>query len=142
MIAMQLNELELEELWVEDKPSHRVKVNMPLAGMPGTETIGVVYIELEPGDVAETHVHDVDEILILLAGKGEVTVANESGVFSSGGLVWVPKDVSHGFRNIGSDTLRAIGIFDGAKIVTEFESVLMPIGTKILTDESVSAEAD
>ncbi len=142
MIAMQLKELELEQFWVEDKPSHRVNLNMPLAGIPETESIGVIYVEQEPGDVAEMHTHDVDEILILLEGTSEVTVGDESSVFSAGGLVWIPKDVWHGFRNVGEDTLRAVGIFDGAKVVSEFESVLMPIGSKILSDETVSAEAD
>jgi quercetin dioxygenase-like cupin family protein len=142
MIAMQLTELELEEMWVEGKPSHRVKVQMPLAEVPDTESIGVIYVELEPGDVAETHTHDVDEILILLAGKSEVSVDNESHLLSSGGMVFIPKDVSHGFRNVGSETLRAVGIFDGAKVVSEFDSVIMPIGTKILTDETVAAEAN
>jgi quercetin dioxygenase-like cupin family protein len=122
MIAMQLKELELEEFVLENQPSLRVKATLPLADTPGTESLGVVYFEIDPGEALMIHTDSRDEIVALLSGAGLARVGDKTGHLSSGGMVFIPADVPHGFRNTGRETLRAVGVFAGA----DFESEVMP----------------
>jgi quercetin dioxygenase-like cupin family protein len=140
MIAMQLNELNLMDGWQEHDPALRWKVQFPLMGMPGTASLGSVYFELEPGQVLPSHTDSRDEIVILLSGSGEGTVGNETSHLSAGGMVFIPAMEPHGFRNTGSETVRAIGIFAGAAVVSTFEHEVMPMGIRVFDATAVPSE--
>lgn len=49
MIAERIDQLELLEVWYENDPTMRLKVNFPLFLGRGTKSTAVVYFELEPG---------------------------------------------------------------------------------------------
>lgn len=122
MIALHLTEVELEAFSLEGDPSMRVKATTPLAGTPGTEALGLVYFEIDPGEALMIHADSRDELVALLSGTGLARVGNSAGHVSTGGIVFIPADVPHGLRNTGSETLRAVGVFAGA----DFESEVMP----------------
>ncbi len=131
MIAMRLDDLELMEAWQERDPSLRWNVVFPLMETPGTESLGVVYFELEAGEALATHTDSRDEIVVLLSGSGEGTVGDESAPLSAGGLIFIPAMASHGFRNTGPATVRAVGIFAGATVTSTFEEPVMPVGERV-----------
>lgn len=139
MIAMQLPELTLLESWQDENRAARTRVTFPLVGVPGTEALGVVYFEIEPGNVLATHTDSQDEILVLLRGTGEGTVGAETGHLRAGAMVFIPAMVPHGFRNTGTETLRAVGIFAGADVVSRFEHPLQPIGLSVLEHHALAA---
>ena len=65
MIAEKIDELELMEVWYEDDPTMRVKVNFPFFLGTGTKNTAVVYFEIEPGYRLATHTDSAEEILLV-----------------------------------------------------------------------------
>jgi hypothetical protein len=54
-------------------------------------------------------------------------------------MVFIPSMVPHGFRNTGSDTVRAIGIFAGTHVVSEFDREVSPMGIRIFDSTQIAA---
>ena len=127
MITVDLNKLNLTEFVAKKNPGQRCKATFPMLGANGTQNSATVYIELDPGEELGTHTDSAEEILLILEGKVDATVGNESGEASKGNLVLVPKMVPHNFRNIGKEKAKVIGFFGGANnIVATFENVWSP----------------
>lgn len=59
----------------------------------------------DPGLGAPTHVHAVEEVLDVLAGRAEIWLEDEKSVVEAGQSVLVPAGARHGFRNVGTGTL-------------------------------------
>ena len=113
MITVQLDELELEESWLEHDPPKGWRATVPLSGVPEITSLGTVYFELEPGETLVTHFDREDEIVVLLSGSGQAKVGDETTSVDRHGFVFIPAMLSHGFTNTGSETLRAFGVFAG-----------------------------
>lgn len=141
MIAKQLSELDLMEAWQEESAMH-CRVTFPLLGVPGTESLGSVYFEIDPGDELAAHTDSQDEIVVLLSGSGEGRIGDETAEVSAGGMVFIPAMAPHGFRNTGSETIRALGIFAGSNVVSTFEHELQPMGTRVVDQSQLLAGVD
>lgn len=141
MIARDLTTMELMEAWHEERAASRWKVQFPLLGERGTESLGTVYFEIEPGDELASHMDSHDEIVVVLAGSGEGYVGDESATVSSGGVVFIPAMAPHGFRNTGSETLKALGVFAGANLVSEFKYEIKPLGLRVVDFEQLQTPA-
>lgn len=139
MIAFQLTDLELLESWQDEDPHARARATFPLVGVRETESLGVVYFEVEPGKSLAMHTDSKDEIVVLLSGKAEATVGDETGELRAGALAFIPAMVPHGFRNTGDETLRVAGIFAGSDVVSEFEHALQPMGATVLEHQALAA---
>jgi quercetin dioxygenase-like cupin family protein len=132
MFAIQCDELELLEAWSDVDPELRGRFDFPISVETGAASTSVVYFEVAPGDHCGRHQHSAEEILLILDGDAEAEVGDERGRARRGGLVLVPAMVTHDVRNIGSGTLRVVGFFSSAAVVTEIEERLEPMGTKML----------
>jgi len=139
VIALQLTALELLESWQDEDPAARVRATFPLVGVRETESLGVVYFEVEPGNALATHTDSKDEIVVLLSGTAEATVGDETGELRAGALAFIPAMVPHGFRNTGSETLRVAGIFAGSDVISEFAYPLQPMGIAVLEHQALAA---
>jgi mannose-6-phosphate isomerase-like protein (cupin superfamily) len=129
----------LFDAWQDEDDRLRWRVQFPLMGAPGTESLGSVYFEIEPGNALASHTDSRDEVVVLLSGSGEGTVGDETGQVNTGGMVFIPAMVPHGFRNTGNETLRALGIFAGAAVVSRFEHIVHPMGIKVFGEQPVAA---
>ena len=132
MFAIQCDELELLEAWSDADSELRGRFDFPISVETGASSTSVVYFEVEPGEHCGRHKHSAEEVLLILEGNAEAEVGDERGRASRGGLVLVPAMVAHDVRNIGSETLRVVGFFSSAAVVTEVEERLEPMGTKML----------
>jgi quercetin dioxygenase-like cupin family protein len=132
MITFQTGELEIGDFWHEEEPLARGRGGFPLAGVPGTESMGLVYFEIEPGNSLGLHTDSQDEIVVLLSGAATGTVGDETGELSTGAVVFIPAMVPHGFKNTGSDVLRCVGIFPDSNVVSTFEYALQPFGSRVV----------
>jgi quercetin dioxygenase-like cupin family protein len=132
VIAMQLNQVPSAEFWHDEKPRERGKGGFPLVAIPGTESVGVVYFEIEPGNSLGMHTDSPDEVIVVLTGTACATIGEETGELSAGGLAFIPGMVPHGFENVGDETLRCVGIFPDSNVVSTFDYVLQPFGTRVL----------
>jgi quercetin dioxygenase-like cupin family protein len=140
VIAEKINELELMEVWYEDDPTMRVKVNFPFFLGTGTKNTAVVYFEIEPGHRLGTHTDSAEEILLVLEGGAEVSLGDEEGRLSAGEMALVPAMVPHGLRNVGDERVRVAGFFSSNVVVSTFDQPMMPFGQRVVGTPPVLAE--
>ena len=142
MIAERIDELELMEVWYEDDPTMRLKVNFPFFLGTGTKSTAVVYFEIEPGCRLGTHTDSAEEILLVLEGTAEVSLGEEQGRLSAGEMALVPAMEPHGLRNAGEDTVRVAGFFSSNVVVSTFDQPMMPFGQRVVGTPPVLEEEE
>lgn len=77
----------------------------------------------EPGYATEVHSHPYVETLFVLEGEAEVWLVGEEEAatrLSSGDCVAMPPGRAHGFRVVGNETLRTLGIHASAERIADF----------------------
>jgi mannose-6-phosphate isomerase-like protein (cupin superfamily) len=62
----------------------------------------------EPGQGAPTHLHAVEEVLLVQGGRADVWIDDTHATLTSGQLVIVPAGRKHGFSNSGTATLHIL----------------------------------
>jgi quercetin dioxygenase-like cupin family protein len=142
VIAETIEDLELMEVWYETDPTMRLKVNFPVFLGTGSKNTAVVYFEIEPGYRLGTHTDSVEEILLILEGQVEVSLAEEEGQLSAGQMAVVPAMVPHGMRNVGEERVRVAGFFSSNVIVSTFDKPVMPFSQRVLGTPPVLAEEE
>jgi quercetin dioxygenase-like cupin family protein len=140
MLAERIDQLELLEVWYENDPTMRLKVNFPFFLGTGTKSTAVVYFEIEPGYRLGTHTDSAEEILLVLEGMAEVSLGNEQGRLSVGEMALVPAMVPHGLRNVGEETLRVVGFFSSNVVVSTFDQPMMPFNQRAVGTPPVLEE--
>ena len=140
MIAERIEELELLEVWYENDPTMRLKVNFPFFLGTGTRSTAVVYFEIEPGYRLGTHTDSAEEIILILEGEAEVSLGDEQGRLSAGEMALVPAMVPHGLRNAGGETVRVAGFFSSNVVVSTFDQPMMPFGQRVVGTPPVLEE--
>ena len=134
MLTFDTGTLELMEVWLDSDPEHtRLRVTFPINKWAGARDTAVVYFEIEPGNRLASHTDSAEEILYLISGQAEAQVGDERGRLAAGDLAVIPAMVPHGLVNTGEETLKVVGFFSEAEIVSSFEEPIQPIGAAILT---------
>ena len=141
MQAVQIEELELFEGWSQSDAGMRVRAGFPISSGTGTKSTTVVYFELEPGEHLGSHTDSAEEILLIVAGKGEATIGEEQAVVQAGTLAVVPALVPHSVKNIGEEKLRVIGFFSSSTVLSVFDEPMEPFATRYFTTPMIEEEA-
>ncbi len=71
----------------------------------------LVVMSVEPGDDVGEETHDVDQILVFVAGEGQSVLNGERGTVRPGTLVSVPAGTLHNFVNTGQEPLKLYTIY-------------------------------
>ena len=140
MIAERIEELELVEVWYENDPTMRLKVNFPFFLGTGTKSTAVVYFEIEPRHRLGTHTDSAEEILLILQGEAEVSLGDERGRLSAGEMALVPAMVPHALRNVGDETVRVAGFFSSNVVVSTCDQPMMPFDQRVVGSPPVLEE--
>lgn len=82
-----------------------VLTRMCASAVTGTTQLTIFEQWCDPGLGAPTHLHAVEEVLSVLAGKAEVWIGSEKTQLVTGQSVVIPAGRKHGFRNAGNETL-------------------------------------
>jgi quercetin dioxygenase-like cupin family protein len=141
MFAIQLADRDLAEITSETDETRQMRVDFPISSTAGAASTAVVYFELEPGEHTGMHTDSAEEIVLVLSGRAEAIVGDERGELSAGGLGLVPALVPHDVRNIGDETVRVVGFFSSATVVSVFDDALMPAGTRVVGTPLPEADA-
>ena len=131
MLTVKTTELDLLETTI-DSLGHRVRVAFPINKYAGAADSGVVYFEIEPGDLLATHTDSAEEILYVVAGEAEAHVGDERGRLSAGDLAVIPEMVPHGLANVGDEPVKVVGFFCRPEIISTFDEPVQPIGQAVL----------
>lgn len=131
VITAKPNELELLKFWQESDPATGIRINFPVDAQTGAASSAAVYFEVESEQHIGRHTHSAEEILFVLEGEAEAVVGDERGRLSKEEMAVVPANVPHDLYNVGEATLRVVGFFSSAAVVTIFEDALAPLDTKV-----------
>jgi quercetin dioxygenase-like cupin family protein len=145
MLAVQLADRDLAEVWSETDETRRIRFDFPVSSLDGAASTAVVYFELEPGEHTGLHTDSAEEIVLVLSGTAEATVGDERGVLRAGALGLVPALVPHDVRNVGEETVRVVGFFSSGSVVSVFDDPMLPAGVSVVgtprPDEAALATA-
>jgi quercetin dioxygenase-like cupin family protein len=128
MYVIRISELPVMAFGYENDLTARVKGHFPFSAATGNKNTAVVYFEVEPGHRLATHTDSAEEILLFLSGMAEVAVGDEQGRVSAGDMALVPAMVPHSVRNVGDETVRAVGFFSSNTVMSTFDQPLVPLG--------------
>src|SRR3954451_17155088 len=132
MLALQLAERDLVDIWSETDATRQMRVDFPISSVAGAASTAVVYFELEPGDHVGMHTDSAEEIVLILSGTAEAIVGDERGELTTGGIGLVPALVPHDVRNIGEETVHGVGFFSSSPVVSVFDDPLMPADRRVV----------
>jgi quercetin dioxygenase-like cupin family protein len=133
MLTVKTSELELMQGWFDSDPEHtRVRVTFPINKWAGSADSAAVYFEIEPGNRLAEHTDSAEEILYVVAGEAEAQVGHERGRLSAGDLAVIPAMVPHAVANVGSDTVKVVGVFSQSEIISTFNEPVQPFGAAVL----------
>jgi mannose-6-phosphate isomerase-like protein (cupin superfamily) len=71
----------------------------------------LVIMSIEPGDDIGEETHDVDQVLVFVAGQGEAVVDGERSAVATNSLVVVPAGARHNFINTGTEPLKLFTVY-------------------------------
>ena len=130
MFTVQLDDVELEESWIEDQADARWRTATVHGPGTGAGASGSSLLEVPAGCLLARHTDSAEELIVVLAGDGEVTVGEETGRVAAGGVALVPKDVPHQVRCAGEDALRFVAVYADIDVVTRYEFDVQPSGER------------
>jgi quercetin dioxygenase-like cupin family protein len=135
MKSIDLEGLDLMEVWSKPDPDSRVRFTFPISGQTGATRSSVAYAELPVGGSIPYHVDSANEVLLVLDGTVEIDVAGETELVPSGRLVQIPRETKHRVTNPGQRRARLVHFFDEAADVVVFDDPLMPLDRSVLGGE-------
>ena len=132
MLTVNTRKLELVEGWFKDPKQMRVQVAFPINKWAGSRDSAVVYFEVKPGDRLATHTDSAEEILYIVAGEAEAEVGDARARVGAGDLAVIPAMVPHGLVNVGDETVRVVGFFSEAEVISTFAEPIQPFGASVM----------
>jgi quercetin dioxygenase-like cupin family protein len=109
-----------------------IRVAFPFHSATGTTSTAAVLFELDPGDELAMHTDSAEEVLLVLEGEAQGQIGERAVPLEAGRVAIIPAMTPHSVLNTGEDTLRVIGIFPAATVVSTFERPLEPDGPQVL----------
>ncbi|MFS0577243.1 cupin domain-containing protein [Sporosarcina sp. 179-K 3D1 HS] len=141
MESINVNEIALVPSWHEGRPEAKWASCLPFTPMfptwSGIETknSSIVYFEIEAGNQLGEHSDSVEELLLVLDGDIEVTIAEETAQAPKGTIIVIPAMVPHKVRNMGGSTAKCIGFFPTKDVGNVFTDTVQPFGLSVFPPE-------
>ena len=133
MLTVKTTELELTQGWFDSDPEHmRVRVAFPINKWAGSRDSAVVYFEVKAGDRLARHTDSAEEILYVVAGVAEAEVGDQRLRLAAGDLAVIPAMVPHGLINVGGETVKIVGFFSEAEVISTFKEPVQPFGAAVV----------
>lgn len=82
-----------------------VATRMLVSAVSGSAQLCIFEQYCEAGLGAPTHLHAVEEVLTVVAGRAEIWVGDERMMVGAGHSVLIPAGKKHGFRNVAEEGL-------------------------------------
>jgi quercetin dioxygenase-like cupin family protein len=87
-------------------------------GAEGLTQLSLWRQSIDPGGATPPHAHDCDEVVLCLAGRGEVHIDGAVHGFCAGSTVVLPRGPVHQLLNVGSEPMEVLGIFGATPVMT------------------------
>lgn len=76
-----------------------------------TERTQLVLMCVQPGDDIGFETHDLDQVLVFVAGQAETLLGGHQGAVGAGDVVVVPAGTAHNFINSGDEPLKLYTVY-------------------------------
>jgi quercetin dioxygenase-like cupin family protein len=84
----------------------------------GLQQLSVWRQTLAPGAATPPHRHDCDEVVLCLAGRGEVHTEGTVQGFGADSTLVLPRGRNHQIFNVGPQPLEIVGLFGATPVPT------------------------
>ncbi len=106
-------------------------VAFPIHSATGAAASATVWMEIAPAAVVAEHTDSAEELLYVVQGEVEATIAEETGTLRAGDLALVPAMAPHSLHNTGAGEARVLGFFAGSTNVATFAHPHGPLGARV-----------
>jgi quercetin dioxygenase-like cupin family protein len=79
------------------------------------------FVIIEPNGTVPLHDHEQEEVYYILKGKGEMMVDGETQLMEGVSSVYIPSNVKHTLKNIGSEELHMLFVYSPAGVVSHWQ---------------------
>lgn len=86
-------------------------------GQYGFSSLSFIITETQPGGGPPLHVHECEEAHVLLEGKATYLLGDQKFTVEGPYVVKIPAGVPHTFVNVGTHSLRLVGVLPASRIV-------------------------
>ena len=92
----------------------------PDEGGAHVDDITLIVEEIAPGDRIPLHTHPINEVIVIVEGRPEVTLGTETRELAAGAVVFIPAGTPHGTRNGTSAAVHLYAMFPSERIGIEY----------------------
>ncbi len=117
---------ELADAWIDGDPDARWRSGSGHTG----DASGSSLLEVEPGCRLPRHTDSAEETIVVVAGRAEALVGDESTTVGAGEVALVPECMPHEVRNVGDSTLRFVAVYASDDVTTTYEAPVQPDGER------------
>ena len=95
------------------RPNSRWRlVTDPPEGPIEVDDLALIIEQIAPGDSIPLHTHhDVNECVVVIQGRNEIRLGDDTWVLEAGDTVFIPKGMPHAQRNLGHEPLLIHAVF-------------------------------
>jgi quercetin dioxygenase-like cupin family protein len=110
---------------MDDPDDYRPNSRLAFAVDPGdgegrvVRSLGFIFEVVGPGDAVALHRHATDEAIFVEDGQLEVRIGDHVETIGPEEVAFIPRNVPHSWRNLGSRDLKLRGIFPSDVIPIE-----------------------
>lgn len=90
------------------EPNERVLKILLSPELENTGDFTLLYSIISPKNSTGIHIHESDEIMCVITGRGTGIVQGEESKLREGMIVFAPKGIKHGITNTGDETLKLV----------------------------------
>ena len=98
----------------DDIPDEPVRPGIRRRGF-GTDSCLLVMNDCEPGMDVRPHVHDFDQIAMIVSGRANYYVEDERNEMGPGSILLIPAGKEHYIEPVGDETVENIDVFAPAR---------------------------
>ena len=123
MLVRRLSEASVEE-W------HRLRSHVLMdAGELGSRNMSVTWLEVPAGVKQTLHSDEAaEQVYVVVRGRGEMSVAGDTGEVSEGDLIMVPPATDHSIANGGAGDLCCVSVQSPPVTVADVFAPSIPAG--------------
>lgn len=91
----------------------RIQTRVLVGDGSGAEATTIWEQWIEPGGYIPLHYHEMEEVLVLLAGSVELTSGDQNQTVSAPATILVPARQLHGLKPTGTEPVHLLAMFPG-----------------------------
>jgi quercetin dioxygenase-like cupin family protein len=123
------------EVWNDYDPSMRFVSIFPVGEKEGAVASSVAYYIIEPGKHTGLHADNVEEVVFVAEGEGEVFVIGGTRKLEPGKFMVFPAGTDHDVYAYGNVAMRLLSFFPTTEIQSTFQQEIYPVGGNVLSSK-------